>query len=144
MTREPRDVGVVRGGVAGLTATTFTARAGLDTIVCDTGESILRRTAHLENFPGFLHGVNSRALLDVLQGQAEWNGVDRRAAEVTRLEPTDRDRLAVTTVDPGAGKAVGVEARAADEPVDSTRRADFVIATSWAATDHLAAVSASA
>ncbi|MDY7081257.1 MAG: FAD-binding protein [Halobacteria archaeon] len=65
------DVIVIGGGVAGRTAGTFTARAGLDTAVFDTGESILRRNAHLENFPGFPVGVNPRLLLDLTREQAE-------------------------------------------------------------------------
>jgi len=43
------DVLIVGGGVAGLSAATFTARTGLETLVIDTDESILRRNAHLEN-----------------------------------------------------------------------------------------------
>lgn len=120
MTQETRDVCIVGGGVAGLTAAVFTARAGLDTLVCDAGESILRRNAHLENFPGFPRGVNSNAFLDILQEQADWNGVDRRDATVTGVEPTAGDRLAVTLAD-GDGL-----------------RADAVVAASWADTDYLA------
>ncbi len=119
MSQETRDVCVVGGGVAGLTAAIFTARAGLDTLVCDAGESILRRNAHLENFPGFPRGVNSRGMLDLLGEQAEWNGVARREATVTAVEPTDRDRLALTLAD------------------GTTLRAEFVVCTSWADTDYL-------
>jgi thioredoxin reductase len=50
-TTTPSEVVVVGGGVAGLSAAVFTARHGLDTLVVDAGESILRRNAHLENFP---------------------------------------------------------------------------------------------
>ena len=116
---------VVGGGVAGLTAAIFTARAGLDTLVCNAGESILRRNAHLENFPGFPRGVNSRALLDLLQEQADWNDVDRSRAEVTRVEPADRDRLAVEMETEASGET-------------TTVRADYVICTSWADTNYLA------
>ena len=47
-----RDVLIVGGGVAGLSAGIFTGRAGLDTLVVSEGESILERNAHLENYPG--------------------------------------------------------------------------------------------
>jgi Thioredoxin reductase len=58
--QETRDVCIVGAGPAGLTAGLFTARAGLDTLVVNAGEPILRRNAHLENVPGFPAGVNSR------------------------------------------------------------------------------------
>jgi thioredoxin reductase len=89
-----RDVVVVGGGVAGLSAAVFTARRGLDTLVVDPGGSILRRNAHLENFPGFPLGVNARRLLDLLGEQAETAGADRLTARATRVavvEPGDAD-----------------------------------------------------
>jgi len=82
------DVCVV-GGVAGLTASTFVARAGLATVVVDDGHSILRRNAHLENFPGFPRGVDARRLLERTRRQAERAGVtfvDGRVTDVARGE----------------------------------------------------------
>jgi thioredoxin reductase len=64
------DVCVVGAGVSGLTCGTFTARAGLDTVLVDGGESILRRNAHLENVPGFPAGVNARTFLDATRESA--------------------------------------------------------------------------
>jgi len=99
----PRDVVVVGGGVAGLSAVVFTARRDLDTLVVDSGESILRRNAHLENFPGFPLGVNARRLLDLLEEQAETAGADRIDARVTRVaaigdgDAGDDARFAVAT-----------------------------------------------
>lgn len=90
------DIVIVGGGVAGLSAAVFTARHGLDTLVVDAGGSILRRNAHLENFPGFPAGVNARQLLDLLGEQAERAGCDRVEAKVTRVEVTG-DGFAVET-----------------------------------------------
>lgn len=84
-----RDVVVIGGGVAGLSAATFTARHGLHTLVLDAGGSILRRNAHLENFPGFPAGLNARRLLDLMTEQAERAGADHVAATVTRVETAD-------------------------------------------------------
>jgi thioredoxin reductase len=86
----------VGGGVAGLSAATFTARHGLNTLVVDAGESILRRNAHLENFPGFPAGVNGRQLLDLLEEQARNAGCERVTGTVTAVGETD-DGFAVET-----------------------------------------------
>ena len=83
------DTTIIGGGVAGLSAAVFTARHGLDTLVVDSGESILRRNAHLENFPGFPAGVNARQLLDLLGEQADNAGCERVEDAVVRVEETD-------------------------------------------------------
>ena len=93
-----RDVVVVGGGVAGLSAATFTARHGLDTLVVDAGDSILRRNAHVENVPGFPAGVNPRLLLELMGEGAEEAGCERRRGTVTRVAPTE-DGFAVETDD---------------------------------------------
>jgi thioredoxin reductase (NADPH) len=94
----PSDVVVVGGGVAGRSAAVFTARHGLDTLIVDSGESLLRRNAHLENFPGFPAGVDSRQLLDLLAEQAAEAGCEQVTGTVTRVERTD-DGFAVQTED---------------------------------------------
>jgi thioredoxin reductase len=117
---DTRDVLVVGGGVAGLTAATFTARAGLDTLVLNDGESILRRNAHLENVPGFPAGVNPRLFADLLAEQAERNGVTIAQGRVVRVAPTESG-FDVTTA---AGETV---------------RARYVVAASWSDASYLPA-----
>jgi thioredoxin reductase len=118
----PRDVVVVGGGVAGLTAAVFTARQGLDTLVVDPGESILRRNAHLENFPGFPLGVNPRQLLDLLGEQAEAAGANRLDARATRVGTVD------AVDDPAAAPDTAATARS-DAAADGAR---FVVETDGA------------
>jgi len=113
-----REVLVVGGGVAGLTAALFTARAGLDTLVVDGGESILRRNAHLENFPGFPAGVNPRLFADMLHAQATRNGVDLVEGHITTIERDDEEFVA--TADDGTRVA-----------------AERVVAASWSNSDYL-------
>jgi thioredoxin reductase len=92
----PTDVLIVGGGVAGQSAGIFTARHGMDTLIVDTGESILRRNAHIENFPGFPAGVNPRQLLDLMGEQADRAGCERHDGRVTLVEQAD-DGFAVET-----------------------------------------------
>ena len=115
------DVLVVGGGVAGLTAATFTARAGLRTLVVSEGESILRRNAHLENVPGFPAGVNARLFVDLLEEGADRNGVDRRAGRVVAV---DGEAGAFTaTLEPNGGA--------------ETVTASYVVAASWSDANYL-------
>jgi thioredoxin reductase len=93
------DVLIIGGGPSGLSAGIFTARAGLETLVVNDGDPILRRNAHLENYPGFPAGVDSRLLLDMMSDQAERAGCERREARVTDLEPTDSGFAAETEDD---------------------------------------------
>lgn len=86
---ERYDVVIVGGGVAGRSAATFTASHGLDTVVLDAGSSLLRRNAHLENYPGFPAGINSRLLLEMMLDQAERAGCAYRRAEVSQVNRTD-------------------------------------------------------
>ena len=118
-TDTPR-VAVVGGGVAGLMAATYTARADLDTVVVDHGESILRRNAHLENVPGFPAGVNARLFLDLLEEQAGRSGCLFERGLVTDLRATDD------------GFRLRVES---DEEVDLV--ADHVVLASWSDVDYL-------
>ncbi|MHB9285718.1 FAD-binding protein [Halobacteriales archaeon Cl-PHB] len=117
---ETRDVCVVGAGPAGLTASIFTARADLDTLVVNVDESILRRNAHLENVPGFPAGVNSRRFLEMTREQAERNGAAVRKGTVTQVARTSDDRLEVGCE--GAPDVV----------------ADYVVCCSWADTGYLA------
>jgi thioredoxin reductase len=84
VTADP-EVLIVGGGPAGLSAGIFTARAGLDTLILNDGDPILRRNAHLENYPGFPAGVNSHLLLEMMGDQAERAGCERREARVVAL-----------------------------------------------------------
>ncbi|MFC7155274.1 FAD-dependent oxidoreductase [Halomarina halobia] len=112
------DVCIVGGGIAGLTAGIFTARAGLDTLVVRGGESILRRNAHLENVPGFPAGVNPRTFLDLTERQAERAGCAFLDGEVTDV----------------ARDASGFDVQTAGDAL----RADFVLVATKNATDFLA------
>lgn len=77
------DVAVVGGGLAGLAASLFLGRAGVRTILLDSGESSLRRVAVVHNYLGFPDGVGGSELLDLGRRQVERFGVEVRTEHVT-------------------------------------------------------------
>ncbi|MEF8814665.1 MAG: thioredoxin reductase [Halovenus sp.] len=90
------------------------------------GESILRRNAHVENFPGFPAGVNPRQLLALMGEQAETAGCEQVQATVDRVERL-KDGFGVDTVggvgivdtdEPGRTRVEGLYAagRLAEKP----------------------------
>lgn len=83
------EVAIVGGGLAGLSAGIFTARHGIETMIISAGSSLLRRNAHIENFPGFPDGVNSRLLLDLIMEQATNAGCRIKEAEVVAVDPIE-------------------------------------------------------
>lgn len=121
MSETDPEVCIVGGGVAGMTAAIFTARAGLETLVVTHGESILCRNAHLENVPGFPLGVNARTFLSLVREQAEHNGVTFRDGRAERLSSIDSEFS--LRIESGGGEA------------DVT--ADYVVVASWSDTDYL-------
>ncbi len=94
------DVVIVGGGVAGRSAGVFTARHGLETVILDAGSSLLRRNAHLENYPGFPAGIDARLLLEMMLDQAERAGCSYHETAVTRVaRQTDGAGFVVETED---------------------------------------------
>lgn len=71
--REPglRDVIIIGGGIAGLSAAIYLGRAQRDTLVIDSGHSMAKSEPSVENYLGFPKGVDGEDLLKYGRKQAE-------------------------------------------------------------------------
>lgn len=86
------------GGVAGLSAALFLGRAGVRTVLLDSGESSLRRVATVNNYLGFPEGIGGEQLIERGRRQAERFGVEVRADRVSAVSRNDSG----FTIDAGA------------------------------------------
>src|SRR3982074_1105868 len=92
------DVAVVGGGPAGASAATFTARAGLQTVLIDADAGMTRR-AMVNNHLGFAEGVTGPDLVDNGKLQAARAGARVVAGKVTELQKPGEDGFSVSTED---------------------------------------------
>lgn len=86
---------VIGGGVAGLQAGVFTAKAGEDTLVLDTGESLVHNTSNIQNLIGH-DSIAGQELLRSGEHKLEDFGGEIREEEVEEVEKTGEGFKVVT------------------------------------------------
>ena len=85
------DVIIIGGGAAGLTASLYTCRAGLRTLLLERtmpGGQIINAEL-IENFPGFPDGISGAEMGPLIQDQASRYGLEIQLAEVDGLTRAD-------------------------------------------------------
>ena len=147
------DVAIVGGGPAGASAATFTARAGLQTVVIDADAGMTRR-ALVNNHLGFPEGVNGPDLVDTGKLQAARAGaeiVDGKVAELRKRGEHDfelrtedgrsfeaKQVILTTGATAELAKTAGIATKPATEPrikeiVDVDREGRTSLPGIWAA-----------
>ena len=90
MTDNIRDMVIIGGGPAGLTAGIYASRALMNVVLLERGAygGQMLTTAHLENYPGFPDGIGGFELADLMHKQAEVFGlpIEYRSVDKIRKE----------------------------------------------------------
>lgn len=84
------DVIIVGAGPAGISASLYTKRANLKTLVFYSDKSSLEKTDSIENYYGFENKISGKELYNSGIGQAEKIGVEIKKEEVLKIENLDK------------------------------------------------------
>jgi thioredoxin reductase (NADPH) len=98
------EVAIVGGGPAGASAATFTARAGLQTVLIDADAGMTRR-AMVRNHLGIPDGVTGPDLVETGKEQAARAGAEVVAGKVVELQRSGDEGFTVRTEDGSAYEA---------------------------------------
>ena len=97
MSDDIRDVIIVGSGPAGYTAAVYTARANLRPLLVEGVQygGALMNTTEVENFPGFVDGIQGPDLMDHMRKQAERFGAELVSDDATELDLTGEVKTVV-------------------------------------------------
>jgi thioredoxin reductase (NADPH) len=105
---EIRDVIIIGGGPAGYTAALYAARGNLRPLVFEGfaygGQLMI--TSDVENYPGFVDGIQGPELMSIMRSQAERFGAELVSDDVTRVDFSERPFKVYTGDDEHLAKSV--------------------------------------
>jgi len=127
MSDKVHNVVILGSGPAGLTAALYTARAQLQPLVLHGGQpgGQLTTTSEVENYPGFITGVDGNEMIDAMTKQAERFGASFKFGDAVDIDFSSRP-YKITTSDKEVIRAqtlivaTGARARKLDIPSETT------------------------
>lgn len=102
------DVVMIGAGPSALAAAVYTTREDIDTVLIEKGVigGLAATTDWVDNYPGFIDGIEGLKLAEQFQGQAERFGADIRFGEVQSIRDEGDHKVIETTDGPLKARAV--------------------------------------
>lgn len=100
------DVIIIGAGPAGVSASLYTHRANLKTLILYREEGALEKTNQIENYYGFADGISGKKLYEAGIQQAKNIGVELRKEEVTNIQFTEKGFNVITENSRQEAKAI--------------------------------------
>ena len=90
---DKRNLVIIGGGPAGLTAGIYAARATIDTVLLERGVpgGLVISTHLIENYPGFSVGISGPDLMIQMEKQARRFGCQILASNVEKIDTNDKE-----------------------------------------------------
>lgn len=100
------DVTIIGAGPAGISASLYTKRANLNTLVLYNDKSGLEKAEKIENYYGFENGIDGESLYNTGISQAKKLGVEIKKEEVLKIEIAENGFEVTTTKNTYTSKTV--------------------------------------
>ena len=102
------DMIIIGGGPGGYTAALYAARAGLDVVLLEklSAGGQMAQSHQIDNYPGFVEGIDGFALAEQMQQQAERFGAKTEYAEVYRVDLNARPKVVESSEGTFLGRTV--------------------------------------
>lgn len=100
---DKRDLVIIGGGPAGLSAGIYAARASIDTVLLERGVpgGLVISTHLVENYPGFSDGISGPDLMIQMEQQARRFGLDILSVNVQSIEVKEKEKELILKTDNG-------------------------------------------
>ncbi|WP_347491489.1 thioredoxin-disulfide reductase [Desulfoscipio sp. XC116] len=95
---EKKDLVIIGGGPAGLSAGIYASRAAMNTVLLEQGISggLVVSTDFIENYPGFAEGISGPELMRQMESQACRFGLEIASANAEQIVPVEKEFVVKT------------------------------------------------
>ncbi len=100
------DIIIIGAGPAGISAGLYAKRAGMNVLILYYGESNLEKATEVENYYGFVNGIDGKTLYSNGIEQAKKIGIAIKNEEVLHLEKEEKSFIVSTVYEKYVGKSV--------------------------------------